>query len=275
MNVTKADGSLAPYAPEKLRSSLVRAGATHEEAEAVAQAVEAGLHEGMSTQIIYKQAFSRLQKQAKGPAARYRLKRALFDLGPTGFPFERFIGRVFEAEGFRVQTGVQAEGRCVPHEIDVWAEQGEAIHLAECKFHRHAGQKSSIQVPLYFRSRLVDVAERRTALGLPGTLTGWVVTNTRLSTEALQYAACIGLKALDWDSPDGGGLRELIDRHHLHPVTCLSSLNRMEKDRLIGGGTVLCAEVTEHVLLQRRIDPRKVQRILSECKDLARNGLRS
>jgi len=275
MNVTKADGSLAPYAPEKLRSSLVRAGATHEDAEAVAQAVEAGLHEGMSTQIIYKQAFSRLQKQAKEPAARYRLKRALFDLGPTGFPFERFIGRVFEAEGFRVQTGVQAEGRCVPHEIDVWAEQGEAIHLAECKFHRHAGQKSSIQVPLYFRSRLVDVAERRTALGLPGTLTGWVVTNTRLSTEALQYAACIGLKALDWDSPDGGGLRELIDRHHLHPVTCLSSLNRMEKDRLIGGGTVLCAEVTEHVLLQRRIDPRKVQRILSECKDLARNGLRS
>ncbi len=274
VNVTKADGTLAPYAPEKLRSSLERAGATPEEADAVARAVETGLHDKMSTQVIYKQAFSKLHKQAKGPAARYRLKRALFDLGPTGFPFERFIGRVFEAEGFQVRTGVQAEGRCVPHEIDVWAERGEEIHLAECKFHHHAGQKSSIQVPLYFRSRLVDVAERRTAQGLPGIPTGWVVTNTRLSSEALQYAACIGLRALDWDSPDGKGLRELIDRHHLHPVTCLSTLNRMEKDRLIGGGTVLCSEVTESVLLQRRIDPRKIPGVLSECKDLARNGLR-
>jgi hypothetical protein len=102
---------------------------------------------------------------------------------------------------------------------------------------------------------------------------GWVVTNTRLSTEALQYAACIGLRAMDWDSPDGHGLRDLVDRHQLHPVTCLSSLNRMEKDRLITGGTVLCSEITEEVLRHRRIDQRKVPGVLTECSALARNGL--
>ena len=273
VNVRKADGSFAPYAPEKLRRSLERAGATAAEAEAVAQEVELGLHDGMSTQTIYRQAFNKLQRQAKGPAARYRLKRALFDLGPTGFPFEKFVARIFQAEGYHVQTGIQAEGRCVAHEIDVWAERGDEIHLAECKFHHHAGQKSSIQVPLYFRARLVDVMERRTAQGLPDGLVGWVVTNTRLSTEALQYAACIGLRAMDWDSPDGQGLRDLVDRHHLHPVTCLSSLNRMEKDRLITGGTVLCSEITEEVLRHRRIDQRKVPGVLTECSALARNGL--
>jgi hypothetical protein len=115
--------------------------------------------------------------------------------------------------------------------------------------------------------------ERRTAQGLPDSLVGWVVTNTRLSTEALQYAACIGLRAMDWDSPDGNGLRDLVDRHHLHPVTCLSSLNRMEKDRLITGGTVLCSEITEEVLRHRRIDQRKVPGVLTECSALARNGL--
>src|SRR5688572_31482810 len=47
----------------------------------------------------------------------------------------------------------------------------------------------------------------------------WVVTNTRFSTDAIQYGTCAGLNLLGWDFPKKKSLKEQIDTLGLYPVT--------------------------------------------------------
>lgn len=63
------------------------------------------------------------------------------ELGPSGFPFEKFISEILKFQGFAVQVGVIVEGHCVKHEIDVVAEKGEEHFMIECKFHNTQGIK--------------------------------------------------------------------------------------------------------------------------------------
>ncbi len=75
---------------------------------------------------------------------------------------------------------------------------------------------------------------------------GWLVTNTRFTTDALQYGRCAGLHMISWDFPAGSGLKDIIDNTGLYPVTCLTTLNRSEKLRLLENRIVLCKSLTEH-----------------------------
>jgi len=69
---------------------------------------------------------------------------------------------------------------------------------------------------------------------------GWLITNTRITTDATQYAACMGLNMLSWDYPTGKGLKDIVDKTGLYPVTCLSTLSHREKYMLLEKGVVLC-----------------------------------
>jgi len=40
---------------------------------------------------------------------------------------------------------------------------------------------------------------------------GWLITNTRFSTDALQYGKCMGMQLVGWDYPNNNGLRNWID----------------------------------------------------------------
>ncbi|MGS0527278.1 hypothetical protein ACU8V7_21050 [Zobellia nedashkovskayae] len=44
-------------------------------------------------------------------------------MGPTGFPFERFIGALLTYSGYETKVGIVMDGICVTHEIDVVAEK--------------------------------------------------------------------------------------------------------------------------------------------------------
>ena len=43
------------------------------------------------------------------------------ELGPSGFPFEKLVGKILEQEGFETRVGVIVQGNCVQHEVDVIA----------------------------------------------------------------------------------------------------------------------------------------------------------
>ena len=108
------------------------------------------------------------------------------ELGPTGYPFETFIGKIFEKQGYEVEVGQTIEGYCVSHEMDVIATDKNLQHLVECKKYRTAREKNiTIQVPLYVRARIDDIIKKRK--GLPKyqntEFQGWVVTNTRFSSQ--------------------------------------------------------------------------------------------
>lgn len=128
--VTKADGGSEFFKVEKLRRSLRRAGANQSEVSEIVASIEKILHDGILTQEIYRQAFALLRDSKPPAATRYSLRRALFGLGPTGFPFEQFLGKLFEKDGYTTNTGIMLAGNCADHEIDVAAYKADHSFVA-------------------------------------------------------------------------------------------------------------------------------------------------
>jgi hypothetical protein len=173
------------------------------------------------------------------------------ELGPSGFPFEKFVAEILAAQGYMVQTGQIIRGKCVNHEIDVIAEKEEQHFMIECKYHNQPGTVSDVKVSLYIHARFKDV--EASWIELPGHRSkfhqGWVVTNTRFSNDAIDYGTCAGLKLIGWNYPDGGSLRSLIDKLGLYPITCLGSLSKAEKQKLLDNNIVLCRELRDNAKL--------------------------
>lgn len=245
--IIKSSGQAEQFDVEKLRNSLRRSGADETLVNQVLQELEGQWHEGISTKSIYKRAFKLLKRLHRPTAARYTLKQAMFDLGPTGFPFEDFFAEILKNRGYEVQTRVVLPGACVRHEVDVMGEKDRTLIWAECKYHPQPGSVSNVKIPLYFHSRFRDLqAQLEKNPDRAGWRSeGWLVTNTRFSDDAAQYGHCAGLHLIGWNYPSGDSLRELIDDAGLHPVTCLTTLTRREKSVLLEQGFVLSRTLSE------------------------------
>lgn len=245
--IKKASGETEPFSQEKLEISLRRAGAGEETIAQVVNEIKQWIQDGVSTHKIYTKAFDLLQKKKGGMAARYKLKRAILELGPTGFPFEHFIGQIMKHQGFEVQTGQIIQGHCVQHEVDVVATNHEIQYLMECKFHNSQEKISNVQVPLYIRSRMDDIINKRKNESEYSGLNfqGWVVTNTRFSSDALQYGKCSGLKLLSWDYPENNSLKDLIEKFRIFPITTLAHLTQKQKIMLAQKGIVMCRQLLQ------------------------------
>ncbi len=50
---------------------------------------------------------------SRSTADKYHLKNAIMELGPTAFPFEKFIAGILEAEGYQTLTDQIVQGNCV------------------------------------------------------------------------------------------------------------------------------------------------------------------
>lgn len=270
--VTKASGEMAPFSSEKLMSSLLRAGASDEIATQITNDMKGKLYEGISTRKIYGRAFSLLRKTSSPAAAKYHLKRGIMELGPSGYPFERFVAEILRWQGYDTKVGEIVKGKCVNHEIDVIAEKAEHHFMVECKYHNQQGTVCDVKIPLYIQARFKDVEAEWKLLPGHGTKfhQGWVVTNTRFTLDAIQYGTCAGLKLIGWDYPDGDSLRSQIDKSGLYPITCMNTLTRMEKQRLLDNNIVLSKEICTDpsVLTRLGIDKSKIKAVLNESAQL-------
>ena len=319
VKITKASGEKVPFSEDKLRYSLHRSGATESQIDFVVNEVNDLLYEGIPTGKIYRKAYEMLRKRSRSKAARYKLKKAIMELGPSGYPFEQFVGAILEQQGFRSEVGVMVAGKCVTHEIDVLAHKNSKLILVECKFHNRPGVKCDVKVPLYIHSRFRDVVMSRNSnsssndagdpvgdsgnggnTGNRGTnsgnpsdrigsnsgsgkydarvlssedyseFEGWIVTNTRFTDDAISYGVCTGMVMLGWDYPSKNSLKHRIGLAGLHPVTCLSSLNRKEKEFLLDKGVVLCRTVPDELGLLRELglSDARITEVERECDEL-------
>ena len=248
VNVTKISGEKAPFVPGKLLVSLKRAGANDSLAQDILKEVEALLYEGISTKLIYKEAFACLRKNSKPMAAKYKLKKAMMELGPTGYPFEKFIGEILRDQGFKVEVGVIVQGHCVQHELDVVAKKGSEHYMVECKFHSDQARHCDVKVPLYIHSRFRDVEKqwKKHEAHSEKFHQGWIFTNTRFTEDAIKYGSCAGLMLVGWDYPRKGSLKDLIDQSGLHPVTSLTTLTKQEKQVILAKNHVLCRDICDN-----------------------------
>lgn len=270
--ITKASGEILPFSEEKLKKSLLRSGASEELAETVMDELFPSLYEGISTKKIYQIAFALLKQKSRVSAGKYHLKRAIMELGPSGFPFEKYFSEILKFEGYSVVVGQTVKGKCVNHEIDVIAEKDNHHFMIECKYHNYPGTVSDVKIPLYIQARFKDV--EAAWIQLPGHSAkfhqGWVVTNTKFTGDAVQYGNCAGLKLIGWNYPEGESLQNRIDKPGLYPVTCLTTISQKEKQKLLLKKVVLCHEVCSNdaLLSDIGIKPARISGIMQEAKQL-------
>jgi hypothetical protein len=270
--IRKASGDMEPFSSEKLRRSLQRSGAADNVIEPILNDVESWIYDGISSRKIYDRAFALLRKKTLSVASRYKLKKALMEMGPTGHPFEHFVGQVFKALGYNVEVAQILPGHCVTHEVDVIASKDKSQMFIECKYYLTTEKNANVQVPLYIRSRVDDIVRMRKEKPefKEFAFFGGVVTNTRFTGDATAYGECSGLKLLSWDYPVGNGLKEIIDREKIFPVTVLTKLSTQDKQRLMGQGIVTCRQILEipGALDSLGIEMINRQKILAEIKNL-------
>lgn len=270
--VKKASGTQDVYSEDKLSRSLARSGVSKQMIQDIIQKIQPRLYNGISTKKIYQLAFQQLKKTSRGNAGRYNLKRAIMSLGPSGFPFEQYIGAIFEWKGYQVKTKQFLEGVCVTHEIDVLAENEQHVLLIECKYHNSQGIFSNVKVPLYIHSRYLDVLGMWNKSNSKKPLEGWVVTNTKFSTDALKYGTCAGLNLLGWNYPGKKSLSNLVDESGLYPISCLTTLTNKEKGQIMDSGIVLCKDLVKQQDLLRKMamSQLRIQKLLAEVKELCK-----
>lgn len=275
INVQKASEELEPYDDAKLRRSLTAVGADEEIINHIVDRVDKVLYDGITTKKLYKEAFRLLKHHSSRSAGRYKLKEALLELGPTGYPFEKFIAELLNRLGYDTQVGQIIEGNCVSHEVDVIAEKDDEFFIVECKFHNRRGHKCKVQVPLYIQARFEDIKRKLNHQSdyQNKNFHGWVVTNTRFTENAERYGNCIGLRLLSWNFPKTNGLKDLIGRVNLHPITCLSTISSREKQQLLEQDIVFCKQLHENgqLLLDIGINKQRKQQILNEAIEISKS----
>lgn len=272
--IKKKSGEIENFSTSKLRISLIRSGADAETAGEIVRNIEEWVHPGITTKDIFKRAFSLLHRQKNLSAQRYKIKQALMELGPTGFPFETFIGQIFQHEGYLVEVGLKVQGFCISHEMDVIATGDKIQHLVECKFSEDQSKHINIQVPLYVRSRTDDIVRFRKSLPefADFKFESWVVTNKRFSEESVDYGNCAGLHLLGWDYPAGNSLKELIEKYKIYPITTAVHLTRKEKQILMEQGIVSCSQVLQNkeILNQLNLTKKNLDLLLNEIHNICR-----
>jgi ATP cone domain len=267
--VLKADGTSEYFKVEKLRRSLRRAGANPNEIADIIRGIELHLYDGMRTQEIYRLAFDMLRNIGVPAATRYALRRALLGLGPTGFPFEQFLGRLFAAEGYSTKTGIILQGHCAPHEIDIAAYKADHSFIGEAKFHSRPGIKTDLQVAMYSYARLLDLRDQKICQDdICGVKEFWLITNTKFTTTAEEYGTCVGITMLSWDYPRKNNLHDRIQRCGIYPITVLQSLTHQQIQTLIEHEVILCSDIVAmpQALGHLHLGPKKAAAVIAEAE---------
>ena len=270
ISITKSDGTRQAFQPEKLANSLRKVGTSPATITEITAEVERGMKDGMTTTDIYRQAFDLLKKHHHPTAVKYSVRRAIMELGPDGFPFERFVARIFRLWGYETLTDQTVMGTCIPHEIDVIAWKKDKLVFVEAKYHNEFNMKSDSKVALYIQARREDVS------GIMYDYGGikrkidefWLITNTKFSDQAIKYGECEGLKLVGWNYPAKGNLHDIIENNGLHPITTMSSLSRDQKRDLIGRGVMVCIDIIGNptVLDQVGVRGDAKERVLTEAQ---------
>src|SRR3989344_7044878 len=275
ITITKEDGTKEPFDPEKLHFTLGKAGTPKDVRDRIIAHIERELIDGMSTRKIYRHAFNLLRKEARPAAARYSMRRAVLAFGPTGFPFETFVGEIFKVKGYRVHTDQILKGSCVEHEVDMIAERpGECI-AAELKFHNSLAIKTDVQVALYVEARFEDLKAGSVKEQQFCVSRGMLVTNTKFTHQAIAYGECKKLSLIGWNYPQEGRLNDLIAETRMHPITSLTTLSNSDKARLLAERVVLCQTLLErHDLLSSLgFSSAKADAVIAEAGTLCRKQL--
>ncbi len=271
--IKKSSGALVPFSSEKLENSLFRSGASQELIKQITLAILRLPTENLTTKDVYKHAFQLLRKSSYQLAARYKLQKAILELGPSGYPFEAYVSHLFAFQGLDTSVGVAMNGKRIIHEVDIWAKNHNVQYIVECKHHGNQSYKSDIKVVLYVHARFNDIVSQLKKHQKPERqYKCWIVTNTRFTDDAISYASGENIELMAWNYPSKGSLRERIDISGLYPITCLCSLTKSEKQHLLDQKIVLCKQLLDNPEQLNFIRSNKTTKVINECRSLVKGS---
>lgn len=239
MNIRKSDGTLQAFNGQKIERALERAQVDHAITKRILEELPRFVRPGTSTQEIHQRVLHMLEQEDPVGAARYHLKHAMFDLGPSGYPFEEYVSQLLQAYGWKTQVSKEVWGQCVDHEIDVYAEREDEIRAIEAKYRNRPGGRVDIKVALYVHARHLDLAAK------DANVQGALFTNTSFTRSARQYGECVGMKMKGWNYPQDNGIAKYIEQKQLYPVTVFSSLPGRSVKRFTKDGIVMAHQLCE------------------------------
>jgi len=268
--IKKENGELERFDGGKLRQSLLNSDSSIILADSIVQEIEKELKPETSTNAIYAKAFEILRREEKPTALRYSIRRSILSLGPSGFPFEKFIEKVFQKKGYKTMVGQTLQGKCVEHEIDVVAvSPKDELILTEIKFHNELFLKSDTKVVLYIKARFDDLKDQKfNFFGKelkPKRIL--VVTNTKFTENAIKYAECAGLDIISWEYPKKGNLYNLVHETDTYPITILESISNSKKADLISQNIITCEDFIKSDAISA-LKPSEISEIKAEVESI-------
>lgn len=271
--ITNSRGEREPFSLRKVYNSARSVGASKELASKIAFKIQEEVFPEISTSEIFDRIFEILFEQSPHSAIVFNLKRGMAKLGPTGFPFEKYVGKIFATEGFKVKLNQIIPGFCTHYEIDFLAKKENLIYIGECKYHNLPGGMVDLQVALANYARFLDIKSGK-FLNSGLNYKSFLVTNTKFTQEAIKYSECVGVKLLGWKYPPEMGFEKIIEKNQLFPITILPSISSQLAKTLINAKIVLVKNIFknnfEKLAPKINISKARVKRILVEAKILFR-----
>jgi uncharacterized protein YmfQ (DUF2313 family) len=245
--VINSERQKEPFSFQKVYNSARRAGASPKFAQEIAETIKSEAYPGIETSEIFRRINNLLKKESPKTAIRFNLKEAMRKLGPTGFPFEKYIGEVLKKFGYKVKINQYLPGKCVrSYEIDFVAQKEKVIFIGECKYRHISGEKVHSQDALANYARFLDIyngpyfnVEKKEGFEIKSTM----VTNAKFTDKALDYSNCVKIKLLGWKVPPKKGLEYLIESKNLYPITILPSLRGRLEEIFVSQKMMLASDV--------------------------------
>jgi hypothetical protein len=267
--VTKADGSKQPFDKQKIINTCLRLQASLEQAQSIADKIEARAYDGIPTKKILQMVFLYMKKYRPAIVYQIDLRQAIAMLRSKP-DFEIFVAKLFEAMGYGVETNLIIQGKCVEHEIDVVARKEEEVILVEVKHHVNHHTYSGLDVFLQLNSTLEDLK-----LGYESGKNNFrftkavLICNTKVSEHAKRYALCKGLEFIAWKFPTEKGLERIIEENKLYPITFLKEIEREEAYKLADVGIVTVKQLldnTEKIARNAGIGKNRILKLQKDAK---------
>jgi len=270
MQIIKANGFLETFKRSNIEKTILKAGGSKEFAKEISGKVAKKVHRGTRTKEILEMTLKLLKNQP-AVALKYNLKRAIMSLGPQGFTFEEFFSQLLQNYGYKTKVGLYMKGKIITHEVDVLAEREDKKRfMVEAKYHNRSGSHTNSKVAMYTYARFLDIKSNpKNKINQ-----GWLVTNTKCTPHAIQYAKGIGLRITSWQyaSKGSNNLQKLIRLKRLYPITILNSIRGEIKEQFARAKIVLAKDIITYNIEQLKkktnLKEKNLQKVLKEAKVL-------
>ncbi|TFB09107.1 hypothetical protein E3V08_01215 [Candidatus Atribacteria bacterium MT.SAG.1] len=227
--VINLNGEKEQFSFQKVYNSARRVGASRDLAQDIARVIRKKAYPGIKTSEIFSKVTKMLYSKTPKAALRFNLKKGMKRLGPTGFPFEKFVGEILKKLGYNVKINQYLAGHCIrSYEIDFVAQKGNIIYIGECKYRNLPGEKVHSRDALTSYARFSDICNgpfSKSKEHQNFEIKTMMVTNAKFTKKTLDYCECMGIDALGWRYPKTQGLEYLIEKNKLYPITILPGLN--------------------------------------------------